>query len=760
MALKVGSIVSNIVQKAGTFDQKVIDESIDRLSKKSEHLKGELYELVKSSYVDFDSYVSISTSLEERAQSVKNEYQKISSRIDQGLNTKIADTFHKKEEVESKLKKTRTRIVLIQHMVDIYQGVESSRADVQAGKYNSAAENLSMAANSINVLAEGGCDSIVYRALKSEHANVVGDLVVQLEKEWQKYISLTPKVIPNDPSLDFLASMKLQVPVFSAVEQEQMKEVIDAMKQLSVQGVWEKRVRLFSNMLLKLFLRPVIVHPMLKIKQASNKKQMILCLTRTESEESSILQLFDTLLSIFQLVGQVVVAEHRGEWLRGVGNIVCPEVEELVVAHRLSTSIPRSLSELEDYEAIQVKTEEFESAVLALGLIEEQKIRKMSQYARNINSHFVNQKSQDMLVKARSILMQPIEDVVVVSSDGPDPILKLKEILSISEDPERKETDFGAEFASLTFKFPRCSVSKLVQEYVSLLYLTLKECVDSTGSATGLQLFLMARSMVDLFCAVLPTYHSSTISASPRVAAIQYNNCMYLSHYLITLGHQFYSQLPPPLNQQSSSFVDYVPIVRQLGEDCLSAEMKRQCANFVQCLKSIGTFAKVSTDDHREVVWQSMQEAVFQIKKAGNAYHNVLPAHVHRDVVGKLLEAFISDVIRMVLSMEDITAADATELHAVLKMLVSKAAQILLITEETDSAEQLGDFSKSWEKLKSLAVVLNASLLEITDMWEAGKGSLAQQFTVGETRSLIKALFKNTERRAAALNKIAVQNAL
>ena len=33
-------------------------------------------------------------------------------------------------------------------------------------------------------------------------------------------------------------------------------------------------------------------------------------------------------------------------------------------------------------------------------------------------------------------------------------------------------------------------------------------------------------------------------------------------------------------------------------------------------------------------------------------------------------------------------------------------------------------------------MVLNASLLEITDMWDAGKGLLAQQFTVADTRSL------------------------
>ena len=753
MALKVGSIVSNIVQKAGTFDQKVIDESIERLAKKSEHLRGELYELVKRSYVDFDSYVSISITLEQRAQSVKSEYQKISARIEQDLNSKIAETFHKKEEIESKLKDTKSRIVLIQHMVDIYQAVEASRSDVQAGKYKTAAEKLSSAFRSLSVLAEGGCDALVFRALKSEQASVVADLVVQLEQEWQKYIMWSPKVIPNDPSLDFLSSIKLQLPVLSAVDEVHMKEVIEAMKHLSGQGVWGKRATLFSNKLLKLFLKPLIVHGSLKITQINNKKQIVLGLLRSDSVEVSVVQLFDTLASIFQLVGHVVVAEYRGEWLQMVGNIVCPEVEDLVVAHRLSNTIPRSLSELEEYEIIQLKTEEFESAMTSIGLSGEGTMSKMSKYTNDINAHFVMQKSQDMLVKARSILMQPIDDTIIAPSTSQDPILKLKEILSSSVDQEGSGNNYGTEFSNLAFKFPQCSVSKSVQEYISLLYLTLKECVESTSTGTGLQLFHMARSMVDLFCAVLPTYHSSAISEFPRVAAVQYNNCMFLAHYLVTLGHHFYSRLPPPLNQQLSTFIDYVPIVRRLGDDCLSMEMKRQCTYVIGCLKSIGSFAKVSADDHRETVWQSLQEAVFRIGKVSKIYYDILPTHMHREVVGKLLDVFILDVTQMVLLMEDITAADATELHALLKMLVSRASQVLLI-EETEGNAEVAVASKNWGKLRSLSIVLNASLLEITDMWDGGKGSLAKNFTVGEARGLIKALFRNTERRAAALNKI------
>ena len=758
MALKVGTLVSNIVQKASLYNHQVTDYSIERLVKKSKHLKGELYELVKQNYVEFDSYVSTTVSLEQRVKDVRDEYQKISSRIEHHLSSRIAETFDKKMEVEDKLKETQLQIMMIQHLVDIYQGIEISRTNVQLSKYTEAAEQLSIALNSLSSLAEGGCDALVFGALKSEQAIVLSDLTFKLEEEWHKFVTWSPKVVPNEPSLDVMATVKLHVPILSNIQEGHMKHVINAMKYLSSLGVWEKRVRLFANKILKLIINPLVVHGTLRVSHSSNKSQIVLSMCK--SEATSILELYDMLLCVFKVIGLVMVQEYRGEWLKMVGTIVCPEVEELVVAHRLSTSIPRTLSELEGYNGVREKTKEFEAAVEKIGLIGGGKMCKMSEYANDINAHFVMQKSQDILVKARCILMQPIHDTVATTTV--DPVLKLREILCGTaqfDDTSGHVTDetYGSNIASLSFKFPLCSVSKSVQDYVNHLYLILKECVDSTDATSALQLFHVARNMVDLFCAVLPSYHSSAILDLPRVAAVQHNNCMYLAHHLITLGHQFHSQLPHPLNEQTCTFVDYVPIVRQLGDECFSTEMRKQSACILRYLKSFGTFSKVSCDDQREVVWQAMQAAVYQISKLSKIYYDVLPAHMHRKVVGKLLDACMSEVIRMVLTMEDISAADATELHALLNMVVNKAAQVLLIRqEEEDEGEVVQKCCKNWNRLNSLSVVLNASLVDITFMWSSGKASLAADFSVGEVRSLIKAIFRNTERRAAALNKITI----
>lgn len=56
-----------------------------------------------------------------------------------------------------------------------------------------------------------------------------------------------------------------------------------------------------------------------------------------------------------------------------------------------------------------------------------------------------------------------------------------------------------------------------------------------------------------------------------------------------------------------------------------------------------------------------------------------------------------------------------------------------------------------WIKLTQLKMILNASLVQITEQWSEGKGPLTLHYKAEEVKSLIRALFQNTDRRANAL---------
>ena len=222
----------------------------------------------------------------------------------------------------------------------------------------------------------------------------------------------------------------------------------------------------------------------------------------------------------------------------------------------------------------------------------------------------------------------------------------------------------------------------------------------------------------------------------------------------MTLGHQFHSRLPPPLNSEVATFVDLVPLVRQLGEELYLGEMKKQAGILTDALKSCGGLDNVSEDVRSKAVRKGIQQAQLHVVKLSQVYAEVLPEEIHHRTVGALLNVIASELVRSVLALEDIAMDDATELHAVLNLVLERGPLVLDTGDEETQANLLETHCKDWSKLRELAVVMDASLQKIVEMWGSGKGKLAQAFTPMEIRGLIKALFKNTERRAAALAKI------
>ena len=90
-------------------------------------------------------------------------------------------------------------------------------------------------------------------------------------------------------------------------------------------------------------------------------------------------------------------------------------------------------------------------------------------------------------------------------------------------------------------------------------------------------------------------------------------------------------------------------------------------------------------------------------------------------------------------------------------ILTFSSAVFTIETDEDDNSNSKMDlirYVKKWNKFNELILILNASLREIEDRWAEGKGPLAMDFSVEEVKKLIRALFQNTDRRAATLSRI------
>jgi centromere/kinetochore protein ZW10 len=95
-------------------------------------------------------------------------------------------------------------------------------------------------------------------------------------------------------------------------------------------------------------------------------------------------------------------------------------------------------------------------------------------------------------------------------------------------------------------------------------------------------------------------------------------------------------------------------------------------------------------------------------------------------------------------------------LSRLLGVIVEKGPSVMQMSEE-EAKKELRHHCPSWLQLQDLAFVLDAHLQEIVDRWAGGEGTLGKNFKALQIRTLIKALFTNTDRRAAALDKITMQ---
>ncbi|KAF7648148.1 hypothetical protein LDENG_00161430, partial [Lucifuga dentata] len=275
---------------------------------------------------------------------------------------------------------------------------------------------------------------------------------------------------------------------------------------------------------------------------------------------------------------------------------------------------------------------------------------------------------------------------------------------------------------------------------------------------SALQLFFTVRNVFQLFCDVVPTYHKENLIKFPHLAAIQHNNCMYLAHHLLTLGHYFRVHLPQPLFEGVATFVDMVPALRKLGAQCFLSQMNVQRTELLERLSTAHNFSNLDEEDNYTAASKALRQVIHQLKQLGSVWQDVLPVSIYCKAMGSLLNTAITEVISKVMMLEDISSAEGEHLHMLCQTLIEEGPLVFipLVDENKNKRyqEEVPVYVKKWNTFKELVIVLRANLQEIVDRWAEGKGPLALEFSSSEMKSLIRALFQNTERRALALTKI------
>ncbi|NXM74576.1 ZW10 protein, partial [Serilophus lunatus] len=767
-----GSLVAAVLAHSGRLDKEHLGARVGRLSR-----RGEVCTMINKKYGEFLPSLQSAEELVLQVEGLSSTIDLLRAGIENEVQRDLNVAVDEFTELKQQLERDTLILSVLKKLQEFDIAVKEHKTALLEKKYIAAAQQLEKARSSLRSLeTRKGFELKILRALGTELTVQTQNMLCHLGEEWQKLIvwQLPPS---KESSLEAVVHSELHLHTVPSKEEEvSSPPVVSVLQAFAILGELHSRLKAFGQFLLKYILKPLVSYPSLQPLTEEQPDVFILRFKSKEStwEQSSPMEVFDKIKLIFEALHKYLLnvpLEQPGEDRKVtlaelLGDLIWEELSNCLVQNCLVNSIPTNSSKLEQYTEVIKSTEEFEKALKNMQVLKGDST-DLLKYARNVNSHFASKKCQDVIAAARNLMTSEIHNTVKITPDSCVALPQLPHPGSGDHLKMQKPSNLlhngtvnwenESKLSQNTFSLPTCRISSSVEQLMELVYQTLMEATVSTDQCC-VQLFYSIRRIFQLFYEVVPTYHKESLQKFPQLAAIHHNNCMFLAHHLLTLGHQFCYHTTHLLSNGAASFVDLVPAFRRLGMECFKAQMRVQKGEILERLSSARNFSNMDDEENFHAANKAIRQVLHQLKRLGQVWQDVLPVNVYCKAMGTLLNTALAEIVTRIVALEDISAEDADRLYSLCRIMVEEGPQVFTPLPEEEKnkkyQEEVPVYVQKWMTFKELMIILQANLQEIVDQWADGKGPLAAEFSAAEVKSLIRALFQNTERRAAALAKI------
>ncbi|XP_029304904.1 LOW QUALITY PROTEIN: centromere/kinetochore protein zw10 homolog [Cottoperca gobio] len=767
----MASFVTEVLASSGKLEKEDLSCKISKMSRKVEDTKEEVCDMINKKYGDFLPSLKGSEELMVQVDEVSKEMDVLKNCVETDVQQNIHVAVAENAKLKQQLEKNTIVITMLRHLkrynMHFHSAMQEFNKALLDKKYVVAANQLEKARASVDSLKGWKTSQLpLLSALSSELTVQRENLIYHLGDEWKRLVIWRLPSSKEPAGLKSFLKVELNLSHACSKDEEPKPPALlcCVLQALAIQGDLQHKIKLFSQVLLKTMLKPLVMYPSLSVRVTGEGTVLALqCLKESNEERSTPSQVYSKLLLVLRTLHSHLLDVSIGDKKLSaiLGELIWEDISQCIIHECLLYSIPNNSSQLEKYNTVIKETEEFEKCLKEMEYLQGDST-DLLKYARDVNCHFASKKCKDVIVAARKLMTSKMHNTVKITPDYklrlpklPAPASALKVKQETTKDEMRMENT--KQLSATTLCLPACRISESVQQLMELALHTLCEAVGSSTHC-ALQLFFTVRNVFQLFYDVVPTYHKENLLKFPHLAAIQHNNCMYLAHHLLTLGHHYRAHLPHPLSEGIATFVDMVPGFRKLGAQCFLAQMNVQRAELLERLSTAHNFCNLDDDDNYIAASKAVRQVIHQLKQLGTVWQDVLPVSIYCKAMGNLLNTAISEVIAKIMMLEDISSEDGEHLHTLCQTLIEEGPLVFIpLAEENKNRkyqEEVPLYVRKWSTFKEVVIVLRANLQEIVDRWADGKGPLALEFSSSEVKNLIRALFQNTERRAAALTKI------
>ncbi|XP_061658612.1 centromere/kinetochore protein zw10 homolog [Syngnathoides biaculeatus] len=768
----MSSFVTEVLARSGKLEKEDLSNKISKMSRKIDDTKEQVCDMINKNYSEFLLNLEASEDFMVQVDEVSKEMESLTNLVETEIQQNVHVAVAEYTTLKQQLERNTSIITMLGHLKEFHNAMEEFKKTLPQKNYVDAANQLEKAKASVESLKVWKATELpLISALSSELTVQRENLLYHLGDEWKRLVIWKLPSLKDPPGVASFLKVELGLSHSEKdSEPEPSAELCSVLQALAIQGNLQHKMELFSRVLLKYMLKPVVLHPSLELSVSEQPQGKGIVLTfqqlkDSHKEHATPSQVYSKVLLVLKtLHSNLLDVAIRDKKLSTIlGELIWEELSRCIIHECLLYSIPTNSSQLEKYNTVIKETEEFEKALKEIEFLRSEST-DLLKYARNVNCHFASKKCKDVIVAARKLMTSEIHNTVKITPDSklrlpklpvPDSLPRAKQ-----EAPSKQAAatiENASQLSAWSLCLPACRISESVQQLMELALSTLGEAVGSSAQCAS-QLFFTVRNIFQLFYDVVPTYHKESLLKFPQLAAIQHNNCMYLAHHFLTLGHHFRPHFSQPLSQSVVTFVDMVPAFRKLGAQCFLTQLNVQKTELLERLSTAHNFCNLDDADNYTAASKAVRQVIHQLKQLGKVWQDVLPVDIYCKAMGSLLNTAVVEIIAKIVMLEDISSEDGEHLHTLCQMVIEEGPLIFVpLTDEQKNKtyqEEVHLHVKKWSTFKELVIVLRANLQEIVDRWADSKGPLALEFTSNEVKSLIRALFQNTDRRAMAMTKI------
>ncbi|XP_017048306.1 centromere/kinetochore protein zw10 [Drosophila ficusphila] len=495
-------------------------------------------------------------------------------------------------------------------------------------------------------------------------------------------------------------------------DQAQLQDIVQALFQKHYNPVRLCEF-LLENCIEPLILRPVMVE---YSEDADGGAYVRLSLSYATKETSSaqlrpnykqVLEHFRLLLQTLSGINSSVSSEQHVFSI--IGDHVKDKMLQLLVDECLIPAVPETMEEYQSSTLCE-DVAQFEQLLVDSFLINADHDRALVQFVEQYETYYRNRLSRRVLEMAREIIQRDLQDMVLVAPNN-----------------------LSTEVANDPFLFPRCMISKSAQDFVKLMDRVLRQPTEKLGDEEADPLAGVIALMLNTYIDEIPKVHRKLLESIPQQAVLFHNNCMYFSHWVAQHA-----------NKGIESLAALTKALQATGQQHFRVQVNYQARILTEIMDG---FEFESPHTLGSGPLKLVRQCLRQLELLKNVWANVLPGNVYNATFCELINTFVAELIRRVLTLRDISATMACELSDLIDVVLQRAPT--LFPEPNEVAQVL-----SWLRLQQLKAMMNASLKEITELWCDGAGPLTASYKSEEIRHLIRALFQDTDRRAKAITQI------